>query len=77
MKNQIDPSIKKERVNVLLNLSKELWDKYTSQFIGEELDVLIEKNDKLQNNFKKSRRIAEKKLFYDLKMLKKKNLKEI
>ncbi len=46
MKNQIDPRIKKERVNVLLNLSKELWDKYTNQFIGEELDVLIEKNDK-------------------------------
>ena len=29
-----------------MNLSKELWDKYTNQFIGEELDVLIEKNDK-------------------------------
>ena len=37
----------------------------------------LPKNDKLQNYFKKSRRIAEKKLFYDLKMLKKKNLKEI
>lgn len=30
----------------------------------------LPKNDKLQNNFKKSRREAEKKLFYDLKMLK-------
>ena len=37
----------------------------------------LPKNDKFQNNFKKSRSEAEKKLFYDLKMQKKKNLKEI
>ena len=30
----------------------------------------LPKNDKLKYNFKKSRREAEKKLFYDLKMMK-------
>lgn len=30
----------------------------------------LPKNDKFQNNFKKSRSEAEKKLFYDLKMMK-------
>ena len=45
MKNQIDPKIKKQRVQVLLDLSKELWNKYVDKFIGKEIEVLIEKND--------------------------------
>ncbi len=45
MKNQIDPKIKKERTHVLLELSKELWDKYVSRYINKEVEVLIEKND--------------------------------
>ena len=49
MKNQIDPRIKKQRVQVLLDLSKELWNKYVDKFIDKDIDVLIEKND-INNN---------------------------
>lgn len=49
MKNQIDPRIKKQRVQVLLDLSKELWNKYVDKFIGKDIEVLIEKND-INNN---------------------------
>ena len=49
MKNQIDPKIKKQRVQVLLDLSKSLWNKYVDKFIGKEIEVLIEKND-YENN---------------------------
>ena len=45
MKNQVDPRIKKERARVLLDLSKELWDKYVDNFINKEIEILIEKND--------------------------------
>ena len=45
MKNQVDPRIKKERARVLLDLSKELWDKYVDKFINKEIEILIEKND--------------------------------
>ena len=45
MKNQIDPKIKKQRVQVLLELSNQLWDKYVSRFVGQEVEVLIEKSD--------------------------------
>ena len=43
MKDQIDPRIKNERVQSLMNLSKELWEEYTSRFINKEVDVLIER----------------------------------
>ena len=46
MKEQIDPRIKKQRTNVLLDLSKKLWEDYVSRFIGQELPVLIEKKEK-------------------------------
>ena len=42
MPNQIQPDIKKQRVNVLLNLSNELWDKYTDRFKDTIVDVLVE-----------------------------------
>ena len=45
MKNQVDPKVKKERVRILLELSKELWDRYVEKFINKEIEVLIEKND--------------------------------
>ena len=45
MKSQVDPKIKKQRVQVLLDLSKELWDKYVERFIGQNINVLIEKYD--------------------------------
>ncbi len=45
MKDQISPQIKSKRVDTLISLSKELWDKYTSKFIGQEISVLIERFD--------------------------------
>ena len=45
MKDQIDPRIKKERVNRLLLLSNELQEQYESQFLGLELEVLFEEYD--------------------------------
>lgn len=45
MKNQISPQVKSARVNVLLELSKQLWDNYTTRFIGKEITVLVEKYD--------------------------------
>ena len=49
MKNQIDPSVKKERAKTLIALSDELWDKYVNQFIGKEMEVLIEENIPSEN----------------------------
>nr|MCR5506070.1 tRNA (N(6)-L-threonylcarbamoyladenosine(37)-C(2))-methylthiotransferase MtaB [Bacilli bacterium] len=43
MKNQISPQIKQARVKTLIELSNKLWEEYTNRFIGEELEVLIEK----------------------------------
>ena len=43
MKDQISPQVKSARVETLLKLSKELWDNYTTQFIGKDVTVLIEK----------------------------------
>ena len=45
MPNQVPADIKKERTKNLLELSKELWNKYTDFFVGKEIDVLIEKYD--------------------------------
>ena len=45
MKDQIDPKIKKQRALQLIELSNELWDKYTDQFIGKEVEVLVEQYD--------------------------------
>ena len=44
MKNQVNPQVKKERTRVLIDLSNELWDKYVDQFVGKEVEVLIEEN---------------------------------
>ena len=45
MPNQVDPKTKDERVHALLDLSKELWDKYTDKFVNQEVEVLIEEYD--------------------------------
>lgn len=45
MKNQIDPKIKKERCLKLIELSSKLWNEYTCDYIGKEVEVLIEQYD--------------------------------
>ena len=45
MKNQIDPKVKKERVQELLNLSRKLQGAYIEKFIGKELSVIFETID--------------------------------
>ena len=43
MKNQIDESIKKERVKKVLGLSKELEINYMNSHLNKEFDILVEK----------------------------------
>ena len=43
MPDQIDPRIKNERVKILMDLSKSLWEEYTSRFIGQDVEVLVER----------------------------------
>lgn len=46
-KDQIDPRIKTERVNKILELSNSLWNKYCTSFINKEVTIIVEKyNDK-------------------------------
>ena len=49
MKNQVNPQVKKERARILIDLSNELWDKYVDQFVGKEVEVLIEENLEAEN----------------------------
>lgn len=44
MKEQVDQETKKERVKVLLQLSKKLEQEYFEQFINREVEVLVETN---------------------------------
>lgn len=46
MDGQIDPKVKQERVQVLLNLSKELEMKFKDQFNGQEMEVILEERNK-------------------------------
>lgn len=46
MDNQVDPKIKNERVQTLINLSKKLEKEYRSKFIGQEFDVILEERNK-------------------------------
>ena len=43
--NQVDPKIKKERNLKMIELSNELWDRYTSEFNGKKVEVLVERYD--------------------------------
>ena len=45
MENQIPESIKKERVTRLIELGKNLKDKYEDTFEGKEVEVIIETYD--------------------------------
>ena len=45
MPNQIDPKIKKSRALKLIELSNNLWDRYISNFINKEVEVLVEQFD--------------------------------
>ncbi len=44
MEDQVDPQIKHDRSEKLINMSNENFRKYASRFIGNELGVLFEKN---------------------------------
>ena len=45
MDGQISPEVKKQRSKALLDLSDELYTKYVSRFIDQEVTVLVEKYD--------------------------------
>ena len=45
MDGHIDPKIKKERVNKVIELEKSIKSKYNSSLIGTNVDVLIERSD--------------------------------
>ena len=47
MDYQIDPIVKQQRVQVLLNLSKQLQEIFKNRFIGEEMEVILEERNKL------------------------------
>lgn len=48
MSDQVSPHVKTQRVKQLIDLSNELWEEYTSQFIGHKVTVLVER---YQNGF--------------------------
>ena len=45
MPNQVDESIKKERVKKLIDLSEIMEKEYYNKFVGKELDILVEECD--------------------------------
>lgn len=45
MPNQVDESIKKERVKKLMDLSETMEKEYYNKFFGKELDILVEECD--------------------------------
>lgn len=45
MPNQVEESIKKERVKKLMDLSKTMEKEYYNKFVGKELDILVEECD--------------------------------
>lgn len=46
MSDQVAPEIKSKRVQILLELSEKLKENYRKQFIGKELEVIVEEKDK-------------------------------
>ena len=51
MDGQITPDVKKERSNKLLELSKKLYERFVSRFIGQKVTVLVEKYDEKQKAY--------------------------
>lgn len=45
MSNQIDPKVKKERVQTLMNLSRKLNGAYIEKYLNKEIDILFETID--------------------------------
>lgn len=45
MRGQVDPQVKKDRVQVLLAVNEELNTKYKQQFVGQNLTVIFENFD--------------------------------
>ncbi|MDY4849090.1 MAG: tRNA (N(6)-L-threonylcarbamoyladenosine(37)-C(2))-methylthiotransferase MtaB [Bacilli bacterium] len=41
--HQVPSNIKSQRAKQLIGLSNELWEKYVNQFIGQEMEILVEK----------------------------------
>lgn len=52
MPNQVDPKVKAERVDKLLKLSETLKENYRKQFIGQELEVIVEEKDSATGKYK-------------------------
>jgi threonylcarbamoyladenosine tRNA methylthiotransferase MtaB len=52
MKDQIDGSIKKQRVQTLLALSAELQQAYAQTFIGQEMEIIIEDRDPISHQWR-------------------------
>lgn len=46
MSDQVAPEVKSKRVQILLELSEKLKENYRKQFIGKELEVIVEEKDK-------------------------------
>ncbi len=46
MKDQVSPEVKAKRVQILLELSEKLKADYRKKFVGKELEVIIEEQDK-------------------------------
>lgn len=44
--NQVDPNVKNRRVELLINLSKELEFNYKSKFLNQELEIVVEERNK-------------------------------
>ena len=44
IQGHIDPKIKKQRVNRIIELEKEITNKFNNSFIGKDVEVLIERN---------------------------------
>ncbi len=46
MDGQIDPKVKQERVQILLDLSKKLQESFKDRFIDQEMEVILEERNK-------------------------------
>jgi len=50
MPNQVEPKLKDERSEILINLDKKLEETFINKFIGREFQVLFENNTHLEEN---------------------------
>ena len=45
MKDQVDGNVKKQRVQALLTLSDQLHEAYSSRFVGQTMEIIVEDRD--------------------------------